>query len=109
MLTGSRAASEQEKDYLREIFADLLAAKLLGPLDEDFFSKHGALVQIGFRNTFGAADIAIAMEQYFDDYAKYLGDGDSPKPEEFEYIKYHDWQKYDELQWPVMPVQGDEE
>ena len=109
LLTGSRAASEQEKDYLREIFADLLAAKLLGPLDEDFFSKHGALVQIGFRNTFGAADIAIAMEQYFDDYAKYLGDGDSPKPEEFEYIKYHDWQKYDELQWPVMPVQGDEE
>ena len=70
LLTGSRAASEQEKDYLREIFADLLAAKVLGPLDEDFFSKHGALVQIGFRKTFGAADIAIAMEQYFDDYAE---------------------------------------
>ena len=106
---GSRAASEQEKHFPREIFADLLVAKVLGPLDEDFFSKHGTSVRIGFRNTFGAADIAIAMEQYFDAYAEYIGGDDSQKPETFEYIKYHHWQRYDELQWPIMPVQGDEE
>lgn len=104
---GSRAASEIEKDYVREIFADLLAAKVLGPF-EDFYSRDGAAVPIGFnKNSFGAADIAIAIEQYFDNYDDFLTDG-SPEPETFGYTKYHDQQTYGQLEWPVMPVQGDE-
>ncbi len=94
----------------REVFADLLAAKVLGPLDEDFFATAFPYAKpIRFRNTKGSADIAIAMEQYFDDYAEYIGGDDSQKPEAFEYTKYHDQQTYDELEWPVMPVKGDEE
>ena len=104
---GSRAASEMEKDYVREIFADLLAAKVLGPF-EDFYSRDGAAVPIGFKkNSFGAADIAIAIEQYFDNYDDFLTDG-SPEPETFGYTKNHDHQTYGQLEWPVMPVQGDE-
>ncbi len=81
----------------REVFADLLAAKVLGPLDEDFFATAFPYAKpIRFRNTKGSADIAIAMEQYFDDYAEYIGGDDSQKPEAFEYTKYHDQQTYDE-------------
>ena len=94
---------------VREIFADLLAAKVLDPLDEDFYSTAYRNAQaIGFKPTYGAADVAIAMEQYFDQFADYLQDG-SPKPEAFDYIKYHDLQRYNELQWPVIPLHGDEE
>ena len=89
----------------REVFADLLAAKVLGPLDEDFFATAYATAKpIRFVNSFGAADMALALEQYFDHVAT-----SANSPEEFGYIKYHDKQKYDELDWPVMPVQGDEE
>ena len=106
---NSRAAIQAELGAVREIFADLLAAKVLDPLDEDFYSTaYDNAEPIGFENFYGAADIAIAMEQYFDHYADYLQDG-SPKPGAFDYIKYHDGQKYDELQWPVIPIHGDEE
>ena len=105
---GSRAASEIEKEKVREIFADLLAAKVLGPF-KDFYSRGDTAVPIGFKkNTRGAAYIAIAMEQYFDHYDDFLSDG-SPVPEAFDYTNYHDHQTtYGQLEWPVMPVQGDE-
>ena len=104
---GSRAASEIEKGYVREIFADLLAAKVLGPF-KDFYSRGDTAVLIGFKkDTRGAAYIAIAMEQYFDHYDDFLSDG-SPVPEAFYYTNYHDHQTtYGQLEWPVMPVQGD--
>lgn len=106
---GSRAASEIEQGAVREIFADLLAAKVLGPFG-DFYSRADTAVLIGFKkDTRGAAYIAIAMEQYFDHYDDFLSDG-SPVPEAFYYTNYHDHQTtYGQLEWPVMPVQGDEE
>ena len=105
----SRAALQAELGDAREIFADLLAAKVLDPLDEDFYSTAYDNAQpIGFKNFYGAADVAIAMEQYFDQYADYLEIG-TPNPEAFDYIKYHNLQRYNELQWPVIPVHGDEE
>ena len=89
----------------REVLADSLAAKVLGPLDEPFFGTAYATAKpIGFKDTPGAADIAIALEQYYDQVAT-----SANSPEDFCYIKYHDGQSYGELDWPVMPVQGGEE
>lgn len=47
------------------------------------------------------------MEQFFDDYDDFIRTG-SPEPEGFEYIKFHHQQTYQSLEWPVMPVEGDE-
>ncbi|MCY4071249.1 MAG: hypothetical protein OXG60_08110 [Chloroflexi bacterium] len=94
----------------REVFADLVAAKVLGPLDKDYFSTAFADTKpIRFLNKYGSADIAIALEQYFDQHAEYRSDTNAKPPEAFSYTKYHDWQRYDELEWPVMPIEEDEE
>ena len=83
----SRAAGEDDKYSIREIFADALAAKVLGRLDEPFYSTARARRQpIGFEDLSSSniLDIECAIEQYFDRYAESIRD-DKLKPENFGY------------------------
>jgi hypothetical protein len=81
---GSRAARKEDRDSDREIFADILPAKILGPLDEEYFSRADTDAAIGFKVTNNAKDTVCGIEQYYDQYAKYLEHG-SPEPKDFVY------------------------
>ena len=81
---GSRAARKEDRDSDREIFADILPAKILGPLDEEYFSRVDTDAAIGFKVTNNAKDTACGIEQYYDQYAKYLEYG-TPEPKDFVY------------------------
>ncbi|MCY4539857.1 MAG: hypothetical protein OXE52_16710 [Chloroflexi bacterium] len=52
----------------------------------------------------GAEMLMVVTPQGYE-YVYFRGaDGMIPvRAEEFSYTKYHDWQTYDELEWPVMP------
>ena len=81
---GSRAAREEDRGSDREIFADILPAKILGSLDEEFFSRADTGAEIGFNDTNNAKDIACGIEQYYDQYAQFLEHG-TPKPKDFRF------------------------
>ena len=71
-----------------EIFPDVLAAKVLGPLNEKFFSTAFQGAQpIGFRENQpkNVKAIKCGFEQYFDQLREYIQDDTKRPPEKFVY------------------------
>ena len=86
-LTENSRASDVTNDN-SEIFPDVLAAKVLGPLNEKFFSTAFQGAQpIGFRENQpkNVKAIKCGFEQYFDQLREYLQDDTKPPPEKFVY------------------------
>ena len=87
LVQGGRAARAEDRNTDREVFADLLPAKVLGPLHGSFLpSAKSTAMPIGFSGEKAAneMDIICAMEQYYDQYAEYLEHG-NPEPKNFVY------------------------
>ena len=82
---GSRAARKEDRSSDREIFADILPAKILGPMEEEYFPRADTDAAIGFNSTGNAKDTACGIEQYFDQLRQYLQDDTEPPPEKFVY------------------------
>ena len=72
-----------------EIFPDVLAAKVLAPLDEGFYSTAFKSAQpVGFKEVRFPSNvkaIKCGFEQYFDQLREYLQDDTKPPPKKFVY------------------------
>ena len=87
-LTDNSRASDVMDDN-SEIFPDVLAAKVLAPLDEDFYSTAYESAQpVGFKEENYPSNvkaIKCGFEQYFDQLREYLEGVSKRTPEEFIY------------------------
>ena len=81
---GSRAARIEDYDSDREIFADIMPAKILGPMKKGYSPRADTAAEIGFNATSNAKDTACGIEQYYDQYAHYL-EHKTPEPKDFVY------------------------